>query len=139
MRSERGFSLLEALVALVILAGAGMALFSWISGSLASLHRIESANQRSDAEANVIEYMQAVNPTLTPQGHADFGDYAIEWTSEPSSTVMDGVGYPQGLSRFQLALYKTKVSAARADDRHWFQLDMSLVGYKSVRLGSPPV
>lgn len=139
MRPERGFSLLEALVALVILGGAGMALFSWINVSLVSLQRVEDANARSEAIANVVEHMQSVNPMLAPRGTVDFGRYTIDWDVQPVTNVVDGAAYPRGLSQYQLALYDAQVRAAKPGDSSWFELKLLLVGYKRVRMSMTPL
>jgi len=128
-----GFTLLEAIVALVLIGGVGMALFSWINSSIVALRRVEDANARNEAAANIIEYMQAVNPMQTPEGKADFGAYQIQWKSDPLAEPLDGVDNPQGLSLFQLGLYQTSVYAAKSDDPSWFNLKLELVGYKKVR------
>lgn len=128
-----GFTLLEAIVALVLIGGAGMALFSWINSSIVSLRRVEDANARNEAATNIIEYMQAVNPMLAPEGKADFGAYQIRWKSDPLTDQFDGVENPQGLSLFQLGLYQTSVYATKSDDPSWFNLKLELVGYKKVR------
>ena len=67
-RASLGFTLIEALVAMVILGGAGVALFGWINASIVSVRRVELANERSAALANAIEYMQSVNPMALPEG-----------------------------------------------------------------------
>lgn len=133
----RGFTLLEAMVALAILGGTGMALFSWISTSVTSQRRVEDANRRSEAIANTIEYMQTVNPMQAAQGRFDFGDFRVEWDAVPTTAKVDGVAYPRGLSSYQLALYDTHVNAVRGDDAHWFELRLQLVGFKRVREMGP--
>ena len=133
MRQSVGFTLLEAIVALVLIGTAGMALFSWINSSIVSLRRVEDANARNAAASNIIEYMQSVNPMLTPDGKVDFGAYQIRWKSDPLTAVVDGVSNPQGASLFQLGMYETKIEAVKADDPRWFDLKLNLVGYKKVR------
>jgi len=128
-----GFTLIEAIVALVLIGGAGMALFSWVNSSIVALRRVEDANARSEAVANIIEYMQAINPMLTPEGKADFGAYQIRWTSEPIANKVDGVSNPSGIGLFQLGLYRMRIDAMKADDPRWFDLKLNLVGYKKVR------
>ena len=135
---QRGFTLLEAIVAMVILSGAGMVVFAWINGSLSALHHVEDSNARSEAMANVIEHMQAVNPMLQPEGSADFGRYRIRWQAKADTDVIDGSNYPQGISLYQLALYKTHVQASTQADPNWFELDLDLVGYKRVRQNFNP-
>jgi hypothetical protein len=55
------------------------------------------------------------------------------------TNVVDGAGYPQGLSQYQLALYDTHVRAARPDDAAWFEIQLSLVGFKRVRMSLSPL
>ena len=128
-----GFTLLEAIVALVLIGGVGMALFSWINSSIVALRRVEDANARNESAANIIEYMQAVNPMQTPEGSANFGAYQIQWKAEALIDQVDGVANPQGNSLFQLGLYQTKINAVKANDPNWFDFTLKLVGYKKVR------
>jgi general secretion pathway protein I len=131
-----GFTLLEAIVALVLIASAGMALFSWINGNISSLNRIHEVNARSEATVNILEYMGRVNPMLTPEGGALLGTYSIRWHSSPNSRITEGADYPRGMSLYQLALYDTAVSVKSAGDQSWFELRLQQVGYKKVRSGA---
>jgi|GEM_PF-349636 len=132
-RHSLGFTLIEVIVAMVLVGGVGMALFSWINGSVVALRRVEDANARNEAASNIIEYMQAVNPMLTPEGHAEFGAYQIQWKAEPLTDRVDGVVNPQGVGLYELSLYKTKINAMKTDDPSWFDLTLTLVGYKKTR------
>ncbi len=127
------------MVALVIIASAGLALFSWLNTSIASLRRVEDANARSAAMVNAIEFMQSVNPMLRPEGRMDLGEYRIGWQASAITNVIDGSGYPRGISHYQLALYDTVVKATRgARDDYWFEFRLKLVGFKRVRLSVNP-
>lgn len=128
-----GFTLIEAIVALVLIGGAGMALFSWINSSIVALRRVEDANARNEAVANIVEYMQAVNPMLTPDGKADFGAYRIEWKSELLVPETDNIANPSGVGLFRLGLYQTAIFAQKPDDPRWFDLKLNLTGYRKVR------
>ena len=129
----RGFTLIEAVVAMVLVAILGMTLFSWVNTNLIALGRIDEANQRNAATLNVLRYMQSVNPMQRPTGKANFGQYEIEWKAEPIYPPRDGTGYPRGKSLYVLALYQTKVTVVRSDEPHWFELDLKLTGYNQVR------
>src|SRR5450830_964415 len=95
---QAGFTLLEAIVALVLISSAGLALFSWINGNIMALTRIHDVNARSEATANILEYMDRVNPMLTPEGEAPLGTYSIKWRSQATSNITEGAGYPRGQS-----------------------------------------
>ena len=134
-RKHAGFTLHEAIVALVLISGAGMALFSWINGSIASLSKIQDANARSEATINILEYMDRVNPMLTPEGKAALGAYSIRWRAKAVSNITEGANYPRGQSLYQMALYRTDIAVNlnSAQDRTWFDLQLQQVGFKKVR------
>ena len=133
MRRSAGFTLIEAMVAMVIIGGAGMALFTWVNASIVALRRVEDANARSAATANAIEYMQSVNPMLRPEGQVSLGAYQLSWKAQLQPPITDGAGRSMGTSQFQLALYDTQVQATRSDGSYWFDFKMTLVGYKRLR------
>ena len=131
---ERGFSLLEALVAMVILASTGWALLAWINSSIASLGRIEESNARSLDAANALEYMQTVNPMTRPEGRVRLGDLTVAWTARPLTPVIDGSNFPRGTSQYQLAMYETAIRAFRGDALDpSVEFRMQQVGYLRVR------
>ena len=101
---QRGFSLLEAIVAMVLISAMGGALFAWINTELQALERTQDANTRAEAMVNAVEFMEAVNPMLTPQGRAPLAGMELSWEAKASTPVRDGVSYPQGISLYQLAL-----------------------------------
>lgn len=129
---ERGFSLLEAVVAMVLISSAGYALFGWINSNIIALNRIHETNARSEATQNILEYMNGVNPMLKPEGGASLGQYKIRWESKPVTLLQDGN------SLYQLALYDTLVKADSGEMQPWFELRLRQVGYKKVRELLPP-
>ena len=124
---QRGFSLLEAVVAMVIISGAGYALFGWINSNIMTLNSIREANARAEATQNIVEYMNAVNPMLTPSGSASLGQYKIRWEARMITLVQDGAGL------YQLALYNTNVMAERGQANPWFEFRLRQVGFKKIR------
>ncbi len=137
-RRAAGFTLLEAVVAMVLISTAGMALFTWINASINSLTHVHDANLRSEATTNVLEYMQEVNPMATPEGTAALGAYAIRWHAEPISPITDSTTYPAGVGLYQLALYATDIAVTRPDGNDWFDLHVRLIGYRKSRASPVP-
>jgi general secretion pathway protein I len=138
-RAQRGFTLIEAIVALVLIATTGMALFSWINTNIITLNRVQLANAQSSATANVLDYMAGINPMATPQGSATLGDYRITWDATVEEAPRDGAGYPYGVSLYQIALYQTKVTVLQAGDKPWFDFTLTQTGYKRVRSQAAPM
>ena len=132
-RQQTGFTLIEAVVALVLMAVLGMTLFSWVNTNLIALGRIDELNQRNAATLNITHYMQSVNPMQRPEGKANFGQYEISWKAEPIVQPRDGTGYPRGISLYSLGLYQTRVVVSKLDQPNWFELQLKLVGYTQVR------
>ena len=118
---------------MVLISGAGAALFSWINTELGSVSRLQESNLRAEATVNVLELMHTVNPMLTPEGAFSFAAYRLTWSAKEVTPVQDGLSYPQGISLFQLALYDTLVRVANPDGTPWFDFTLRQVGYKRVR------
>jgi general secretion pathway protein I len=137
--SQRGFTLIEAIVALVLIATTGMALFSWINSNIITLNRVQLANAQSIATANVLDFMAGINPMVAPQGQATLGDYRIKWDSTVAEPPRDGAGYPYGVSLYQIGLYQTRVNVMQADSQPWFDFTLMQVGYKRVRAAMVPL
>lgn len=109
-RAIRGFTLLEAIVALVLLTTAGLALFSWINNGFDSLQRIERANAISTAEINALEFMRNVNPAARPEGNVRLGDVALTWRALPISEPRSNRGDTGDPGVFIVTLYETEIT-----------------------------
>ena len=131
--SQRGFSLLEAVVAIVLISSSGLALFSWINSNLISLERVRDTNARTATTQNALEYMAAVNPMLTPQGKASLGDIELAWEAKLTAPIRDGANYPMGIGLWQFGLYETDVTLMLESDKPWFSFRLKQIGYKRVR------
>ena len=127
---QRGFSLLEAVVAMVLISGAGYALFGWINSNIMTLNSIREANARAESTQNILEYMNSVNPMLNPSGNASLGQYKIRWDAKPITLIQDNVAF----SLYQLALYETLVKVETSARNAGFEFRFRQVGYKKVRI-----
>jgi general secretion pathway protein I len=132
-RQNAGFSLVEAVVALALIGAVGIALLSWINGNIEALTRVQEANARAQATANVVEYMNTVNPMQNPEGKAALGNYQLRWRATAVTALQDGANYPSGISLFQFALYDNVINVESRDGAPWFDFTLRQVGYKRVR------
>lgn len=131
-RNQHGFTLLEAIVALVLISTVGMALFSWINRNLDTLARVQEAGERDRLVRNGLEWMDTVNPMAEPQGSVEFGPVTVEWDAETAWERRDGMTKDGSQSLYQLALYDTEVTVTGADDRR-VEFTLRQVGYDRVR------
>lgn len=130
--AQRGFSLLEAIVALTILATVGMALFAAMSQSTQMIARAENARRVDSAVRNAAAWMASVNPAETPQGEQQLGDVTLRWSSdlvEPMHDAMTGYLQP-GL--YQVGLYDVRLELQR-DGSPLTEVTIRRAGYRQVR------
>jgi general secretion pathway protein I len=138
---QRGFSLIEAVVALTLIATLGATLFAWVANSLSALARVEQAAAEDAARLNVLAYMHTVNPMQRPQGSADFGDLRIEWRTRALQPPQDQIGQSGGVGLYQVGLYETRVTATRpGESATWLDMTLQQAGWRKVReLQLPPI
>jgi len=137
-RQQHGFTLMEAIVSLVLIATTGMALFSWVNSNLMTLNRVQENNAENDATLNALEYMRSINPMSTPQGQANLGAYRLSWNAVATTEPRDGASYPVGTGLYQLATYQTNLTVQKPNGQFWFGFTLQQVGYKKVRTILPP-
>ncbi len=114
--ASAGFTLLEAIVAMALIATAAMALFAWIYTSFVNLARIQSANARALAETNALQFVQTVNPMKTPSGQTTLGGLKVEWRARPVSERRGNLGESGDPGVFTVALYEIEVAVEQLPD-----------------------
>jgi general secretion pathway protein I len=129
--NERGFTLLEAIVALVLMATAGMALLSWINTNLITLTRVQEAQQRNEAIRSALTFMDTINPLEKPQGEESVGIYQFRWQAQAIELPKDGVSILGDMSLFQVGLYETEVEIS-LEDRLLSRFTVRQVGFEQV-------
>ncbi len=109
---RRGFGLLEAIVALALLAGAGLALLSWIQQSLQSATRMRIAAQEARLLLTAQAVVELLNPAEQPEGSWRSNGLTLAWQSQPveqprrNTTFLEGIPGP-----WQVGLYRLAVTA----------------------------
>lgn len=129
---QRGFSLLEAIVALAILASVGMALFAAMNQSLSMVARAEKVRERESALRNAVAWIQVVNPAQQPRGEHELGDLRLRWTSEPVEPPRDAATGHERAGLYRVGLYKMRLELDR-DGQPLAEIELRRVGYEQVR------
>lgn len=106
---QRGFSLIEAMVALTILAGATLALFGWINTSLNQLNRAGFYTEASPALNSAVQYLNTVDLAARPTGSFSSGRVRVDWQATPIEQNM-GRTPDQGGGNFLLSLYDVQLT-----------------------------
>lgn len=137
-RSTAGFTLLEAIVALTVMALALIPLISFIAQSSDQLMRAGEANEQSMVMQSVLALMDPVNPMAEPEGTVPLDESInISWSSEAIAPPPEGSLARTSLSGFRIGFYGVTVWVTR-DEKPWFDFKMRKVGYQNLRQGSVP-
>lgn len=127
-----GFTLLEAVVAIALVAAAALPLYSFFSRSLDGLYRAAQANRESETSLSAISFLSGLNPMERPAGEDSLGPVRVRWKSRELVPSTDAMAYPRGLGIYQVALYE--VTGEILDGpRVRATVAIRLVGYRRVR------
>jgi prepilin-type N-terminal cleavage/methylation domain-containing protein len=132
---EHGFTLIETLVALVILSAALLAFYNFLSTSLNGAWRVESASIAYDRQMNALELATMLNPMDKPTGTVDLGTYQISWAAQAISEVRQSSRYPLGRGSFKVALYR--VTLTFSNDARTPPVEVTRFGYHRPDISGP--
>ena len=104
MKLERGFSLLEALVALVILSAAMGTTFTWVDGSLKQTERVKQSNEAIKLARGVVARIGPHELLRSSEGNFAFEGIEVTWRGEIIDRAA-GVSTNGVRSNFDLALF----------------------------------
>jgi general secretion pathway protein I len=103
---QAGFTLIEALVALAILAAVILAFYAFLSSSLVAARRASDAAAIYDCDQNALALATRLNPMEQPAGTFDLGEYRIRWQAFPIGEARRNTVNPAGSGRFSVGLYR---------------------------------
>lgn len=110
---QQGFSLLEAIVALTIMATCLLALYAWLSTSTLALNRVRAnAAAITDARA-AMAAIETVNPLAEPSGRRELKPLEIIWKSRPLTDIRLGMSRGGTATQFDFRLYEMDVQVKR--------------------------
>jgi len=127
-----GFTLLEAIVALVVFTIGAMALYGWLSTNIISLNRIRERQQVEAAVLSAIDMIRRTNPMQIPTAQREAGNLRVVWTSVPVEPVRPNAHRDGSPGIFMVGLYDAQVRVLR-DGRELRAFRVRQVGWKQVR------
>ena len=106
IEKENGFSLVEAVVALVILSSSGIALATWFSLSMENLVRLEETQKSQLVLDNLFEYFSTLELKSEKKDEKlNLENYEIIWSASLLEPEQTGRGLSGAVSNFDLGLY----------------------------------
>lgn len=99
-----GFSVMETLVAMALLAIAVIPLYALLQTLADGAARIESTSQMLGVEESALAILETFDPMAEPEGEQMLGDWRLSWTSELIASESPATGY-MGSSIYQLSLF----------------------------------
>lgn len=131
-RGQGGFTLLEAVVALTILASAGLALYASLNSSLIMVDRAARSQRTDVAVMNALAWLETINPMLTPEAEENLGEYQLRWRAELIEPVRQGeTGYLQP-GHYDIGLYRVRAELW-LDGERAREFEVRRVGYRQMR------
>ena len=124
------------MVALVIFAGASMALYGLLNTNLVALARVHDVSRQTTAIHHVMEHLSSINPRQEGAGIMELDGLDVVWSAtllqpvRQSQTVTGGRGY------FEVGLYEIEFMMIERG-RTLGTWQMRAVGYEKVRGPEP--
>ncbi|HLO96369.1 MAG TPA: type II secretion system protein [Burkholderiaceae bacterium] len=131
-RTVRGFGLLEAIVAVVLLASVGGALFSWLSQSVNAASRLEAASLEARLSSQAEQAFAQVNVFKEPSGERRWGQLQLRWKSTLISPMRYAVMGDVDAVRWRVGLYQVQLQVRDLDSGHDLTLDLTRTGLEDL-------
>jgi general secretion pathway protein I len=132
---ERGFTLLEAMVALVIFSLASMGIYGWINANLISLNRLADLAANEQVLNSAVERLKLVDMSKETEGAFNVDDYNVQWHADLVEPWHNGVTAAGAITIYDLGLYDVKLIFVK-DGRERGHFSYRNTAYKKMR--EPP-
>lgn len=135
-RTAAGFTLLEAIVALTLIATSGLALMAWINTGIAEAARLQERDAQAQLKLAATQFVQTVNPLAQPEGEIEMGALRVRWRAEPDGAATTSAAFVgAGLGQFRMQLFSTRVQARDLASAVDVEFTATLLGYRYVGAG----
>lgn len=110
---QQGFSLLEAIVALTIMATCLLALYAWLSTSTFAITRVRASAFSLQDARTAMAVIETVNPMAEPDGNRKLPPLEIRWKARPVTDLRMGMSRSGTATQFDFRLFDLDVEVVR--------------------------
>lgn len=105
-----GFTLLEAIVALVILSGGLMAAYAWFGQDIRYMIKVNDLSLEETAISEAVDRLALEDFGQRTEGSFPWGDYQVDWVATPLEAPRAGRSPDGGGSLYGFTLYQVQLS-----------------------------
>ena len=127
-----GFTLLETMVAMVVFAGAAMALYALFNTNLIALARAHDVSRQMPAVRHAVEYLSSINPREEGDGTFEIDGIEVAWSASLLQPARQSQSVTGGRGYFEVGLYEVEFTMSERG-RPMGTWRMRIVGYEKVR------
>ncbi len=102
---QRGFTLVEAMVALVVFSMAAMGIYSWINTNLISLNRLAAVAESEFVVDSAVERLKLIDLRSETQGSFNVSAYQVNWRAQLVEPWRQGKTQQGSLGLYDFGLY----------------------------------
>lgn len=129
---ERGFTLLEAMVALVIFSMVAIGIYSWVNTNLITLNRLAEVAATEQVLNSSVERLKLVDMSKETSGRFNVNGYWVDWKAEPVEPWKNGVTAAGAIGLYDIGLMNVSL-AFNKDGRDVGGYHYRHAAYKQVR------
>jgi len=107
--ATKGFSLLEAIVALTILAMAMLGAYAWIGTNLDALNKVRDLALEELALRQALDVLEQTDLDARPEGEMNWREFRIGWRAEALEPTRNGRTAVGSIALHDLTLYRVEL------------------------------
>lgn len=133
---ENGFSLLEVIMAMVVLSASLLPLFAIFGNYLNAMRNMSNENEKAEARTQILSYMNGVNPFVDKEGNLELGDFTFSWNATPIVENIENIDSNNGRinkANFKITLYDTHINASKPNNAEWLEFTIRQIGYEKTQ------